>query len=550
MIKQIFSIVFLLGATFANAQWNAHPGVNNLICSQPYDQQDPKIASDSKGGAIITWLDFRMDASMTAGDIYVQRIDRDGMVKWTLDGPVVCNETTDQTAPVITEDGVGGAIIVWVDKRGGTKDIYAQRVDSNGTMLWTANGVAACAKAGSQDNPRVLGDGANGALIVWEDDSTALGTPDLFMQHINASGSILWGGGGYRICAALGAQINPKMVTDGSGGAILTWQDKRNGSDYDIYTQRVNASGIPQWTNGGLALCQFAGTQSNPKIVSDFAGGAIISWQDKRSGIDYDVYAQYVVSGGTAQWTTGGKLICNASGAQSALDMAADAGMGGTIITWKDGRNVNFDIYAQKIDLGGTLQWAANGIAICNSANDQINPNTVPDGAGGAIVVWQDSLFGNWDIRSQRVSTSGTLVWPSAGVDVGIAALNQTSPKNISDGSGGSIFCFQDKRNTAFDIYAFRVDANGTPVSVNSVNVLNGLSVYPNPSNSGIRFAWNTHETFTLHVYDISGREILVKEKLQNEYYLNENLSAGIYSYRVETGKSNWNGKFIIENKL
>ncbi len=540
----LIATVFVFGNS-AFAQWSNNPVFNNPLAVQAYDQQDVKIASDSKGGAITTWLDFRNDATQTLGDIYAQRIDVNGNVKWALDGIGVCTEGLHQTAPVICEDGVGGALIAWVDNRGGTKDIYAQRIDSVGNIVWsTTNGIAVAAKAGSQDNPRVLSDGSGGALFIWEDDSTGLDA-NLFVQHVSSTGTVLWGGGGYKVCNLGGAQINPKMVSDGAGGAVITWQDKRNGSDYDVYAQKINSLGVSQWTSGGVALCLIAGTQSNPKIVSDLLGGAVIAWQDKRSGIDYDVYAQYVNNSGVAMWTAGGKLVSNATGAQSAIDMCGDAT--GAIITWKDSRNVNLDIYAQKVDLLGNLLWTPNGLGICTSANDQINPNTVTDGAGGAIVVWQDSLLGNWDIRTQRVSAAGGLLWTLGGVDAGTAAANQTSPKNISDGSGGSIFTWQDKRSGNFDIYAFKIDASGTPVGISKTNEgAEGVLVYPNPSNGDVTFSVPANSTCTLCIYDATGKKIAT-ESINVTYTLKEIHASGIYFYTLQTKDKMMNGKFIIE---
>jgi hypothetical protein len=36
--------------------------------------------------------------------------------------------------------------------------------------------------------------------------------------------------------------VSPTIVSDGSSGAIITWQDKRSGN-YDIYAQRVFSDG-------------------------------------------------------------------------------------------------------------------------------------------------------------------------------------------------------------------------------------------------------------------------------------------------------------------
>jgi len=50
----------------------------------------------------------------------------------------------------------------------------------------------------------------------------------------------------------------------------------------------------------------------------------------------------------------------------------------------------NTDIYAQRINAGGIVQWTAEGVAICTAINNQIYPSMVSDGNGGAFITWQD----------------------------------------------------------------------------------------------------------------------------------------------------------------
>src|SRR5262249_51458747 len=79
--------------------------------------------------------------------------------------------------------------------------------------------------------------------------------------------------GNVALSRAANDQISPTIVSDGAGGAIVTWEDRRS-SGGDIYAQRVNAAGAPQWTSDGVALCTAANNQQSPTIVSDGAGGA------------------------------------------------------------------------------------------------------------------------------------------------------------------------------------------------------------------------------------------------------------------------------------
>ena len=86
------------------------------------------------------------------------------------------------------------------------------------------------------------------------------------------------------------------MTGDGSGGGIFTWEESRgtgiNGSD-NIYAQRVNGNGQLQWADSGANVCTNTAPQENPRITSDGNGGAIITWEDNRnSGANQDIYAQ------------------------------------------------------------------------------------------------------------------------------------------------------------------------------------------------------------------------------------------------------------------
>ena len=138
--------------------------------------------------------------------------------------------------------------------------------------------------------------------------------------------------GNVALCTAANDQAYPTIVSDGAGGAIVTWQDYRSGTTSDIYAQRVNAAGVPQWTANGVALCTAAGVQQSPTIVSDGAGGAIVTWQDLRGGTTYDIYAQRVNAAGVPLWTADGVAQCTA-GNDQLVPMIASDGAGGAIVT-------------------------------------------------------------------------------------------------------------------------------------------------------------------------------------------------------------------------
>jgi hypothetical protein len=545
-MRKLYATVALVAlAASSFAQWVTDPAINNLICSQPQDQQDARLVSDTKHGAIITWVDFRNDQNEMVADIYAQRITTSGVTIWGTNGMAVCTNAADQTAPVLIEDGAGGTIIAWQDWRSGNRDIYAQRIDSLGNVLWTANGLGVVVKNTNQGGLKIVSDGADGAVIVWEDSIN--GNLDIFAQHVAGNGTSTWTAGGVAVCTATDKQTNPRVVVDATGAAYFTWQDRRNGNDYDIYCQKLNAAGAPQWTANGVAINTATNSQINPKMELDASGAIIIAWQNFITGAGYDVYAQRVDAAGNAQWTAGGIPICALNGNQSAIDVTTENITDGAIIAWKDGRNTNVNIYCQKVDFNGNRLWTSSGVLISEASRNQINPNIVGDGIGGGIIAWQDSVADIWDVFAQRISSTGESLWTTGGTAIGIATDNQTSPKNISDGIGGSIFSFQDKRSGDFDIYAYKI-AGDTTTGIALADASLSVTVFPNPFSSAttIRLPKGVKQ---VRVFDAVGRQVHQASNISGtSYTLNRaNLASGTYVLSVQVSNAQYSTLLIIE---
>jgi hypothetical protein len=432
----------------------------NVAISTAANAVNCQIVSDGAGGAIIAWEDTRSGTS----DIYAQRVSAGGLAQWTADGVAISPAANSQRNCQMVSDGAGGAIIAWEDFRSGTTyDIYAQRVSAGGLPQWTAGGVAISTAAGNQQKCQIVSDGAGGAVIGWEDFRSGT-TYDIYAQRVSAGGLPQWTADGVAISTAADSQQKCQIASDGAGGAIIAWEDFRSGTTYDIYAQRVSAGGLPQWTADGVAISTAAGHQMTCQIVSDGAGGAIIAWEDLRSGTTFQIVAQRVSAGGLPQWTAGGVAITLAPNDQLTCQMVSD-GAGGAIIAWHDFRSgTDFDIVAQRVTAGGLGLWGNYGVPISIAASDQRNCQIVSDGAGGAIIAWEDFRGGTSDIYVQQVSAGGVLQWTADGVPISMAVDDQLKCQIVSDGAGGAIIAWQDRRNgTSYNIYAQGVNAAGQP---------------------------------------------------------------------------------------
>ena len=563
LIVSVF--VWQLFITSAHAQWSTNPNVNNVICDATLDQLSPKIISDGSGGAIITWDDNRN--SNTNANIYVQRIDAAGVVQWTLNGATICDTTRNQNSPTIASDGSGGAIIAWADFRDVSQlyQIYAQRINSSGVVQWTTNGVRICNITDGQYTPTILSDGSGGAIITWHDFRGIVAQTNIYAQKINSSGEVLWAENGVAICNATGEESHLTMVSDGFGGAIITWEGWRQvPSETNIYAQKIDSAGVMHWLVNGVVICDTTSSVL-PTSASDGAGGAIITWMDFRNGSANHIYAQKIDSTGNVQWTVNGVAICTAQYGGSHPTIVSD-GSGGAIITWEDLREgaLNFDIYAQKIDSAGVVQWTVDGVAVCTAAGNQVVPTIESDDEGGGIITWQDKRGGSSfsDIYAQKINSSGVVQWTANGVAISTATGNQSNPTIESDGSGGAIITWGDYRGGSYsDIYAQQVNANGLLGVVSGISGEPGVTMdfallqnYPNPFNptTKIRYSVPQSSNVIIKMFDILGNEIetlVNEEKPVGSYEIEFNavgLSSGIYFYKLQAGSFIQTKKMIL----
>ncbi len=369
------------------------------------NQASPGVISDSLG-IIVVWHDNR---TTNDNNIYAQKFNYSGQPLWTADGITICSATGNQLNPKIVSDNLGGAIIVWQDRRNGTdNNIYAQRINANGQTQWAANGILVTSASFDQFNPQLVTDGANGAIVAWHDYRVGTGYIDIYAQRVLPTGSMSWTANGVAVTTANHNQTNLQMIADGFKGAIIVWQDRRTSIADDIYGQRLSPSGTILWTLNGSPIAVTSGFKSFPQLASNYTGGAVVTWQDNRTGTDYNIFAQNLSLYGEELWTKNGISICNATGHQYYPRVVTDK-IGNSIITWQDRRNSSdYDIYAQRVDANGTINWATNGLIINLAPNDQIEPRILLDNDGGAIISWTDyKATGYSDISAHRIGTNG-----------------------------------------------------------------------------------------------------------------------------------------------
>ncbi|MEO0126295.1 MAG: T9SS type A sorting domain-containing protein [candidate division WOR-3 bacterium] len=466
---------------------------------------------DMKGGAIVL---SASSPNPTVYFIHAIRVDRNGNLPWGVNGKKVDSSNVYQTLPAGVSDGKGGAILVWQRGMDPWSWLCYQRIDSVGNKVWgdTARWIAL---SDSQINPAIVSDGAGGAIVVWQQRRGVQGS-DIYAQRIDSSGVRRWGDYGVAVCTADSSQAYPAITCDSSGNSVIVWWDARDG-ETDIYGQRLDISGIPFWGNNGIAICDNDSMQSNAgygSIVVMATDTTIITvWHDMRNG-NGDIYTQCLNVNGMPIWPIQGIPVCDTIGTKGGGQVISD-GRGGAIFCWIDRRNGYWNLFAQRLNSNGQKLWANQGVPITTTDSAYWYQRIVSDGKSGAIICWQDKRSGNWDIYAQHIDSLGNILWEVNGMPVCTANNSQQYPEMIASDSGTAIICWADYRSGQVRGYAQKVgdDLVGTAETRGHGDRETErpvMVVYPNPFSDrvNIRYTIQDSRYKMLRIYDVSGRLI------------------------------------------
>lgn len=417
------------------------------------------ICSDGESGIILAW------SQCGAIDIYAQRVDSAGELQWGGGAPV-CTANGQQDNVQVIADGSGGVFSVWDDFRtaGGAK-IFTQRLNSDGQPLWELNGIRISTLALEQSYPLITSDGAEGAFIAWLYGGYS--DRDIYCQKIDSQGNILWNPSGIAICAMNNAQQQVDFTEDGAGGVYLVWADERNfGYEIpEIFAQHLNSNGQPVWNLNGILISE-EGTWSVPQVEKLTDGSAFLSWFGWR-GTESGIYIQKADAEGNLTFPVNGAPVYERLAGGTAADMRlAFLPPDKVISVWLDGRMYNeYNLYYQIYDMDGNIMLQENGTPATTGGNSKSEEQVTSTSDGGAVIVWKEMESSNVrKIRAQKIDSEGTIQWHDNGMQIVDWDHLQFSPKACSDTEGGAYIAFESYNGLSLinpDIYIQRVTADG-----------------------------------------------------------------------------------------
>ena len=434
-------------------------------------QINPRIATVSGGGAFVVWEDGRDSVDDT--DIYGQKLDLNGNLLWDADGVVICDADLDQENPRLMKDSSGGCYVVWDDLRTENHphgDIYLQHLDNDGNSLYEDNGKVVANAEFAQSHPLVKVTSEDKIFVSWADLQT--GSVGIQVSIFNPDGSIVNGAEDFTVYYGLsGDALNYKLLGN-NDNPIVVWEDTRFSSIANrVYYQIVNSDGTSALEENGEPFTDETGfNQEEVDAVVNTSSNTIVAIWEENRGDEKKVFVQARdITNGNSLWDNNGVQLSSAATSQVGAKVS---NIGNDYFAgWSD-NNLDFmdpveAIYGQKI-VDGNIQWGSNGKLI----SDLEGLDTFND-LVGKYYIWTNENWPDNNIYVKLVDDDGNTAsgWPEDGLLVCGAPESQSLPKGILTNEG-LLVLWTDNRTGTSDIYAQLVTEDG-----NTLWADNGISI-------------------------------------------------------------------------
>jgi hypothetical protein len=363
------------------------PGTNN-------DGNAMSIISDGEGGIILWWADFRgaeytQDPELsfaTNNAVYMQRVDKDGQIKWQPGGVQVDSVSGGTKGGYGVTDGQGGIIFYMEEddyyrtNATNTSHTWIVRYNSNGEKVWQyAIDSATVRNQISTSQPVRLGNKImigtlNGFRFYYTDGNTA--PVPRFIP-----GSMLL----FKDSIAFRIELKP-TVTDSAGNIVYTYGATRISTSWDSlwYTEYKI---IDETNTYGFY------SVGNP-YITDNQDGFYDVWRLEDKSGNVTTRAQWITKSGS-KWGNGDFVISKKS--VSALFNGTNK-LG---LFFSDGT-------AELFDSIGKALWDTNNVVISDPVN-ATGPVFASDNNGGCIITYWTTLGGIYAQHTGRTGKVGVI---------------------------------------------------------------------------------------------------------------------------------------------
>jgi len=431
-LKRII-LSLLLFVTIISAQWSTDPATPQSLGNGIKAQ----LAATSDGGVYVAWL-----SDGNNYHVYLQRLNSSGEPQWAENGMVVSDNVNASWIAVyhlnLTVDSEDNAIITTVDQRtGGQWEVYAYKINPDGSMLWGDDGLTLTDSGVSNMSPRLTVLSDNSVVVTWtHNDNTVL------FQRISSAGTLLWGTG-ILIEDDNATLLSPQPIVTAEDDVLIQWIRQTGpfwAANSELYLQKYDYGGNPQWINPIVAAGPVVFPMGNwsQQSVAGADSGSFSAWTEM-SGNVQSAGVQHITGEGALSWIGGVDLSTNSSNFHISPQLTIANDTQELMAIWKEktGSQTQIGVYAQRLNSGGNRLWGANGTAVValNSSYDYLDLSVAGFGEDMIATYIEQSVNMNGDIYATRLDADGNSVWMGESVTV----TNSGNPKSdmmIAKGPG------------------------------------------------------------------------------------------------------------------
>ena len=412
------------------------------------------LQPDNFSGCWITWDRY----SYPNAYIYIQHINSNGTILLEENGMCICSTYCPSGWPVINNSNNDEIYISWEDWRTGSASLYSQIINFDGIIQLPENGTEIFGGlSGETYNLKILPNGDN-PFLIWEDRRYG-SDMQIYLQSLNSDGSPFFQEDGIPITTFLPSNQNDLDAVFGEnpGTIAVVWSENREGYT-QIFAQGIDTSGIFLWSDStGISLTSPNVYSITPKItVKDNSGidEYYIGWEDYSDYMDSRITGQMIVEG-NLEWGTVGKVIVDRDGNDELTDIVDN------YYVWQSVGYQNENIFCLMVDENGDPApgWSEDGLEICVAEGMQRKACGIII-LQGLLIIWEDRRNGDSDIYGQIVTYDGNILWQENGLPLIEQEYDQVNIKFIYDDE--LYVVWQDFRSGNNDeIYAQKFDEDG-----------------------------------------------------------------------------------------